>query len=204
MASLSSRDATYAQPLASIPCHLRACNATCLAACLPAGAVGGTWRDHNFPNAGTDTEVPTYYPSFLPTPETSSQFGERDEILSYFKRVSKEQIGEDKFMWGTAIASAKFDGSMWELSDAVGSITLQCRFLMPCVYSISCKWPHVPAIPNRDLFAGDVQHSMQLGPEVRLLDRRRCESPPSCFPPSLLPSPLLSAAALTGRCPPLG
>ncbi|EOD08537.1 hypothetical protein EMIHUDRAFT_217233 [Emiliania huxleyi CCMP1516] len=51
------------------------------------GAVGGTWRDHHFPNAGTDTEVPTYYPSFLPTPETSSQFGERDEILSYFAPV---------------------------------------------------------------------------------------------------------------------
>ena len=91
---------TYAQPLASIPCHLRACNATCLAACLPAGAVGGTWRDHNFPNAGTDTEVPTYYPSFLPTPETSSQFGERDEILSYFAPVfahfrSSVKISED-------------------------------------------------------------------------------------------------------------
>ncbi|EOD29146.1 hypothetical protein EMIHUDRAFT_113833 [Emiliania huxleyi CCMP1516] len=121
------------------------------------GAVGGTWRDHAFPNAGTDTEVPTYYPSFLPTPETSSQYGKRDEIMSYFKRVAKEQIGEHKFLWGVSVASAKFDGSWWALSDASGTTTLRCRFLMPAIYSISCKWPHLPAIPNRDLFAGDVE-----------------------------------------------
>ena len=68
--------------------------------------------------------MPTYYPSFLPTPETSSQYGKRDEIMSYFKRVAKEQIGEHKFLWGVSVASAKFDGSWWALSDASGTTAI--------------------------------------------------------------------------------
>jgi len=134
--------------------------------------------------------VPTYYPSFLPTPETSSQYGKRDEIMSYFKRVAKEQIGEHKFLWGVSVASAKFDGSWWALSDASGTTTLRCRFLMPAIYSISCKWPHLPAIPNRDLFAGDVQHSMHLGPQAGF-----CSSPSTLPPAASLTAASLTAAA---------
>jgi cation diffusion facilitator CzcD-associated flavoprotein CzcO len=126
------------------------------------GAVGGTWKDHDYPNCGTDTEVCVYYPAFLPRPKTMTQFGSRDEILSYFREVARTHVGPKRFLWNTKLSMCRFDGSVWRLQDASGQHVVTARFILPCIYSISCKHPIYPNIARRDVFTGDAVHSSRL------------------------------------------
>lgn len=134
------------------------------------GAVGGTWKDHDYPNCGTDTEVCTYYPAFLPRPKTKTQFGNRDEILSYFGEVARTHVGPKRFLWNTKLSMCRFDGSLWRLEDASGQHVVTARFILPCIYSISCKHPIYPKVANREVFTGDAVHSSRLD---RSLERFR-------------------------------
>jgi len=127
--------------------------------------VGGTWRDHDYPGAGTDTEVPSYLPTFLPRPNFHSQFARRDEILSYCEMVAAEYVGLEKFRFGCRVIALRFGGDEWTLDTSQGRF--HAAFIIFCTASISAKFVRRPnGIANEASFGGVIRHSSECGSDL--------------------------------------
>lgn len=128
--------------------------------------VGGTWRDHDYPGAGTDTEAPSYIPTFLPIPDFKSQFATRHEIFTYIKDViAKQYVGYDKIRLGRHVLKMSFSNDdLWHITaeTSAGTEVFQARFIIPAYYSLNKKHIKVPQFPGRERFSGAVLHSSQL------------------------------------------
>lgn len=68
--------------------------------------VGGTWFDHDYPGAGTDTEVQSYAPTFKPI-RSVHQYATRDELLNYCIDLAGD-IPQGQLYLNTQILSAEF------------------------------------------------------------------------------------------------
>eukprot|EP00931_Biecheleriopsis_adriatica_P012047 TRINITY_DN11314_c0_g1_i1.p1 TRINITY_DN11314_c0_g1~~TRINITY_DN11314_c0_g1_i1.p1 ORF type:complete len:515 (-),score=44.72 TRINITY_DN11314_c0_g1_i1:220-1764(-) len=130
------------------------------------GDVGGTWRDHDYPGAGTDTEAPTYLPTFLPVPDFKSQFATRGEIVEYMKSVMVEQyIGHERIRLNTRVLECTMgQNDKWHVQaeTAEGVKTFEARFLILASFSLTAKHVKVPTFPDREKYTGDVVHTSKL------------------------------------------
>ncbi|MCH6231644.1 NAD(P)/FAD-dependent oxidoreductase [Microbacterium sp. CFH 31415] len=124
-----------------------------------AGDVGGTWYWNRYPGARCDVESIDYSFSFDPELEQEWRWTERyaaqPEILAYLNHVADRYDVRRHFTFGRRVASADWDEATqrWTVRTHEGD-EARARWVIMASGCLSA--PHLPAIPGRDDFAGEV------------------------------------------------
>jgi cation diffusion facilitator CzcD-associated flavoprotein CzcO len=132
--------------------------------------VGGTWRANTYPGAACDVPSQLYSFSFAPNPDWSMSFSPQPEIQSYIRRVAAESGTLHKFVFGTDVEEARWDGTAqrWRVRTSRGELT--ARTLISGSGGLS--EPRLPDIEGLEGFAGDLFHSAQWDHDVDLTGKR--------------------------------
>ncbi len=133
-----------------------------------AAAVGGTWRDNNYPGCACDIASSLYSFSFAPNPDWKRAYAAQPEIRGYLERTAAEFGVLPSVRFGTDVGSAEWDGSAWRVQTSTGPIT--ARVLV----TATGPWsePLVPDLPGLDSFPGEVFHSARWNHDYDLRGKR--------------------------------
>ena len=74
-----------------------------------AAALGGTWRDNDYPGAACDVQSHLYSFSFEPNPHWSRMFAEQREIKSYLEHCDEKYELLPHLRYGLEVTSTVFD-----------------------------------------------------------------------------------------------
>jgi cation diffusion facilitator CzcD-associated flavoprotein CzcO len=129
-----------------------------------ASAVGGTWRDNTYPGVACDVPAHLYCFSFLPNPSFSRRFAPGGEIRDYLERAADPV--RDHLRLGTAVESAAWTGTGWELTTSRGHVSADLLVLA----AGRLTEPRLPEVPG--VFDGPVFHSSAWDHSVDLHDAR--------------------------------
>src|ERR1044071_1319346 len=88
-----------------------------------ASAIGGTWRDNNYPGCACDIASSLYSFSFAPNPDWRRAYGEQPEIRDYIERTAREFGVLPQVRFGADVHTARWDGSAWQVESTAGSFT---------------------------------------------------------------------------------
>lgn len=85
-------------------------------------AVGGTWRDNQYPGAACDIPSNLYSYSFAPNPDWSRAYSGSREILGYIHHLVAEYQLEELIRFGQNVTSMAFDESagLWRIETSHG------------------------------------------------------------------------------------
>lgn len=135
-----------------------------------AAAIGGTWRDNDYPGAACDVPSHLYSFSFEPNPDWSKTFAAQPEIERYLQHCADKYRVMPHVRLHTELRSARFDeaGNLWIATLADGS-ELRARQLITATGLLSR--PMLPAIDGLADFRGKVFHSAQWDHEHVLAGR---------------------------------
>ncbi|MDT0458166.1 NAD(P)/FAD-dependent oxidoreductase [Streptomyces sp. DSM 41527] len=122
-----------------------------------AGAVGGTWRDNNYPGCACDVPSHLYSFSFAPNPEWPRNFSGQPHIRAYLERVADTFGLRPHLRLNSEVRSLRWDTEAlhWELATAGGPLTADV--VVSATGPLSD--PKVPDVPGLDTFPGKVSHS---------------------------------------------
>src|SRR6185436_6164655 len=81
-------------------------------------AVGGTWRDNDYPGAACDVPSQLYSFSFAPNPGWSRSFSPQPEIQAYLERTAEQAGVLDRFRFGVTV-----QGMVWDEDDHVWHVS---------------------------------------------------------------------------------
>ncbi|MEU5158671.1 NAD(P)/FAD-dependent oxidoreductase [Streptomyces sp. NPDC020875] len=132
-----------------------------------AGAVGGTWRENDYPGAGCDVPSHLYSFSFAPNPDWSRVFSGRDEIRAYLERVTDDFGLRSRLRLHHDVRMMTWDEDalLWRIETTGGDLTADVV--------VSAAGPltegRIPDIPGIDGFPGEIFHSSRWnhGAELR-------------------------------------
>ncbi|WP_132991864.1 flavin-containing monooxygenase [Gordonia zhaorongruii] len=121
-------------------------------------AVGGVWRDNEYPGAACDVPSHLYSYSFAPKADWTRRFAEQAEILEYLNECADTFDIRRHVRFGTEVLGAAYDDAAgeWELTLSTGD-THRAAVFIPATGQLSR--PSYPSIPGLDEFAGTVFHS---------------------------------------------
>lgn len=128
--------------------------------------VGGTWRDHNYPGCGADTEASTYVPSFEPL-YSKRRFATRQELFDYCKLIAAKHVGYENIRLNHTIQSVEFasDLNHWVVTTDRGQLT--GRFVVWATFSgADVSKVKRPIFPDQDRFQGVLKHSTELDADL--------------------------------------
>ena len=134
--------------------------------------VGGTWFDHDYPGAGTDTEVQSYAPTFKPL-RSVHQYATRDEIFDYCIELGND-IPRNQMFLNTQILAAEFASAtgLWTVKTNRGEFL--SRIVINCaVGNISKNFVKDAGWSGKDKFKGRVLHSSHLSKDVTIFEQKR-------------------------------
>src|ERR1044071_575490 len=120
-----------------------------------ASAIGGTWRDNNYPGCACDIASSLYCFSFAPNPDWKRAYGEQPEIRDYLQRTARDFDVMRSIRFNEEVKSARWDGQAWEVKSTGG--TYSARVLITATGPWSA--PLVPELPGLDQFPGEIFHS---------------------------------------------
>ncbi|MES2684979.1 MAG: NAD(P)/FAD-dependent oxidoreductase [Pseudomonadota bacterium] len=85
-------------------------------------AVGGTWRDNQYPGAACDIPSNLYSYSFAPNPDWSRAYSGSREILGYIHHLVAEYQLEELIRFGQNVTAMAFDeaAGLWRIETAHG------------------------------------------------------------------------------------
>ncbi|GEL17872.1 4-hydroxyacetophenone monooxygenase [Pseudonocardia asaccharolytica DSM 44247 = NBRC 16224] len=132
-------------------------------------ALGGTWRDNDYPGCACDVESYLYSFSFRPNPNWTRTFARQPEIWDYLEDIADHYRLRDRIHFGARVVGAEWDGSRWEVRIADGS-TVRARFVIWGTGALHV--PSIPEIDGLDRFAGTAFHSARWDHSHDLRDRR--------------------------------
>lgn len=135
-----------------------------------AAAVGGTWRDNDYPGAACDVPSLLYSLSFAPNPDWSRSFSAQEEIRRYLESVVDRFGIRPLVHTSTALEQAAWDepSGLWQVETSRGQ--LRARWLVLCTGGLS--EPSIPDVPGLVDFQGEVWHSAQWRHDVDLAGKR--------------------------------
>lgn len=124
-----------------------------------AGALGGTWRDNDYPGCACDVQSSLYSFSFAPNPDWSRRFSPQQEVRDYLTRCAETHGVAPHIALGETLTSADWDeqGQWWRVESTTG--TWQAAVLVMASGPLSD--PALPRIPGLETFAGRLFHSAQ-------------------------------------------
>jgi cation diffusion facilitator CzcD-associated flavoprotein CzcO len=122
-----------------------------------AQAVGGTWRDNNYPGCACDVPSHLYSFSFAPNPDWPRAFSAQKHIRAYLERVTDTFGLRPHLRFGAEVRQARWDGEArhWQLTTAAGELTADVVVSATGALS-DAKIPDIPGIED---FPGPVFHS---------------------------------------------
>ncbi|MET1089508.1 MAG: NAD(P)/FAD-dependent oxidoreductase [Arthrobacter sp.] len=132
-----------------------------------AAAIGGVWRDNNYPGAACDTEAHLYCYSFAPHLRVSRMYAGRDEHMGYLQRLVDTFDLTPQLCLGTEVTDAVWDehAGVWVIRSADG-VERHARFFVPAWGQLNT--PQIPAFDGLETFAGAYFHSAQWDHTVEL------------------------------------
>jgi cation diffusion facilitator CzcD-associated flavoprotein CzcO len=121
------------------------------------GAIGGTWRDNDYPGCTCDIPSTLYSFSFAPNPGWTSSFPKQAEILRYLHECVRRWGLSDQLALDTELLAATWDDGArrWLVETSRGTVT--ARFLVAATGPFD--QPVVPALPGLENFTGTAFHS---------------------------------------------
>ena len=151
--------------------RLRAMGMTDFIVLEQAQALGGTWRDNDYPNAACDVPSHLYSFSFEPSPRWSRKFAPQSEILSYLKHVATKFGVLAHIRFASRVTEAVWDEqrSRWTLSlRAVDGSADPVRARVVIAATGPLSQPAEPVIPGRERFRGAAFHTACWDHSVRI------------------------------------
>ncbi|AKJ29038.1 flavin-containing monooxygenase [Caldimonas brevitalea] len=128
--------------------------------------VGGTWRDHDYPGCGADTEASTYVPSFEPL-YSKRRFATRQELFDYCKLIAAKHVGYEHILLNHTVLGAEFvsETNRWKVSTDHGELSAQ--YVIWATFSgADVTKVKRPLFPDQDRFQGMLKHSTELGSDL--------------------------------------
>lgn len=160
-----------------------------------ADAVGGTWRENQYPGCACDVPSPLYSYSFEQNPRWTRLFAPRAEIQAYLERCVKRYALSSHLRLGTALARAHYDPrGLWQVWTSDGA-SFTCRYLVLGVGALNR--PAYPSLPGIERFGGAVIHSSQWDPRLDLTGKRVAVVGTGASAIQLVPKLAQSAAKLS-------
>ncbi|HEX2705334.1 MAG TPA: NAD(P)-binding protein [Candidatus Lustribacter sp.] len=88
-------------------------------------ALGGTWRDNDYPGAACDVQSVLYSYSFAPWPSWTRSYSPRQEIQDYLVHVATERGVGDRVVCDTDLLEARWDDDhgVWRVRTSRGELT---------------------------------------------------------------------------------
>jgi cation diffusion facilitator CzcD-associated flavoprotein CzcO len=123
-------------------------------------AVGGTWRDNQYPGAACDIPSHLYSYSFAQNPGWSKSYSGSVEILDYIHRMVDAFALKPCIRFGQTVHQAVWQEgpAHWEVSTLEGTV-YRARSVVMSGGPLSN--PKLPAIKGVDVFEGKTMHSAQ-------------------------------------------
>ncbi|MGV0674813.1 NAD(P)/FAD-dependent oxidoreductase [Mycolicibacterium fortuitum] len=133
---------------------------------------GGTWWENSYPGARVDVANHFYCYSFEPSNHWDHFFAEQPELRQYFRDVVDRHELEPSIRWNTEVASAAWDGDMWDVTvrSADGTETLKANAVITAVGQLNR--PQIPDFPGAKTFAGPAFHSAAWDHDVDVTGKR--------------------------------
>ena len=135
-----------------------------------ANAVGGTWRENQYPGAACDVQSHLYSLSFAAKPDWSKRYAEASEIFDYIQDLVERYQLKQYIQFNKEVCSAHYDEQRFRWS-----LLLKNGECIESQYVIFASGPlHVPQIPKIkgiEKFKGQVFHSSQWKHDYNLDDK---------------------------------
>ncbi|MEE2033029.1 flavin-containing monooxygenase [Rhodococcus chondri] len=138
-------------------------------------AVGGVWRDNDYPGAGVDTPTHMYSFSFAPRRGWTRYYAKQPEILDYIQQTARDFGVVQNIRFRTEVTKMAWDeeAQLWHVSILEGDGShevLDAPIVISCVGQLSR--PSTPSLPGMGLFEGPMFHSARWDHEVDLTGKR--------------------------------
>ncbi|MCH9731192.1 MAG: NAD(P)/FAD-dependent oxidoreductase [Actinomycetia bacterium] len=135
-----------------------------------ADAVGGTWRDNDYPGCAVDVPSAYYSYSFAPKHDWSHAFARQPELLAYLQELARRPALAQRLYQGCALQSAAWNDEQrhWKIVTSQGTVTAQ--LLVPAVGIFNRV--STPDIPGLESFTGKVFHTTAWDHDYEMSGRR--------------------------------
>jgi cation diffusion facilitator CzcD-associated flavoprotein CzcO len=136
-----------------------------------ADAIGGTWRDNDYPGCACDVPSHLYSFSFEPNPRWTHMFARQFEIRRYLEHCVDKFELRPHLRLGVEVSAAEYDeaGAFWRIRASSGA-TLTARHLVLGVGPL--HRPALPVIEGLERFRGAAFHSARWDHERQLQGQR--------------------------------
>jgi cation diffusion facilitator CzcD-associated flavoprotein CzcO len=136
-----------------------------------AGAIGGTWRDNDYPGCACDVPSHLYSFSFEPSPGWTRMFAPQREIRAYLERCADKYGIRPHLRLGREVTRAEYDeaAKLWRVQTGTGE-TFTARYLVLGVGAL--HRPLQPAIPSIERFRGTAFHTARWNHTLDLRGQR--------------------------------
>lgn len=133
--------------------------------------VGGTWRDNRYPGIAVDITSFTYSYSFDQKSDWSRIFAPGEELYQYVRAVATKFGIYPHIRFGVDVKIARFheDKDFWSIVSQSGEIITARHLISASGGLISAKLPEIPGLES---FQGEVVHTAQWRPGIRIKGRR--------------------------------
>jgi cation diffusion facilitator CzcD-associated flavoprotein CzcO/pimeloyl-ACP methyl ester carboxylesterase len=134
-------------------------------------AVGGTWRDNDYPGCSCDVPAHLYSFSFDPNPRWSRKYAPQSEIREYLERCTRKHGLDRHLRLRSEVTRVEWDepSATWTVMLGDGS-AVTARHVVFGIGALSR--PAYPTIDGVDRFGGRVFHSAQWDHEYDLTGKR--------------------------------
>ena len=136
-----------------------------------AGALGGTWRDNDYPGCACDVQAHVYSFSFAPHPGWTRLFAPQAEIRAYLEHCAARFGVKPHLRFNETLERATFDETTqrWLLRFSKGK-RVSARVLIAGMGGLSRA--AIPALPGIETFTGTCFHSQQWNHDTPLDGKR--------------------------------
>ena len=136
-----------------------------------ASALGGTWRDNDYPGAACDVQSHLYSFSFEPNPHWSRMFAEQREIRSYLERCAQKYDLLPHVRFNREVQSTAFDEATgtWTVTLASGEQMIADILIVATGGLSRPAYPDIAGIEN---FRGKIFHSARWDHRYDFADKR--------------------------------
>jgi len=135
-----------------------------------ASAVGGTWRDNEYPGCACDVPSRLYSLSFAPNAEWTRSYSAQPEIRAYLERMAHDWGVMPLIRFDHTVQSARWDAASlrWHVDTNHGPFSASLVVMATGALSDAV----LPDVPGHDAFRGAAFHSSQWDHTVPLHGKR--------------------------------
>ncbi|MDI9953295.1 NAD(P)/FAD-dependent oxidoreductase [Rhodococcus sp. IEGM 1305] len=137
--------------------------------------VGGAWLENVYPGCGVDTPSHLYSFSFDPNTRWSRYFAKRDELHSYFARLTDENDLRKNIRFNTEVLGAVFDeeSNLWRVTIRNPDSTIEELTTTVLITAVGMvNRPSIPALAGLDTFDGPTLHTAAWDQSVEIAGKR--------------------------------